>query len=105
MRPAGRLKLGFYPLPLKEADRIRVRLDYPQEFAALDPCIGDGLAFSRLLESTKAYRYGIEVDADRAKQAAASGVDVTLCVDPIALRDCRIAAFQILLLQRLGVDC
>jgi hypothetical protein len=35
MRPAGRLKLGFYPWPLKDADRIRGRFHYPDEFAAL----------------------------------------------------------------------
>ena len=76
MRPAGRLKLGFYPLPAKEADRIRAWLRYPPEFTALDPCVGDGIAFSRLLESTKANRYGIEIDADRAEQAAQLGIQV-----------------------------
>ncbi|MGB8131673.1 MAG: DUF6094 domain-containing protein [Candidatus Angelobacter sp.] len=77
MRIAGRLKLGFYPLPLKEAERIRARLRYPEEFAALDPCVGDGVAFSRLLEPTKAYAYGIEIDAYRAEQAAQLGIQVT----------------------------
>jgi Uncharacterised methyltransferase family (DUF6094) len=76
MRLAGRLKLGFYPLPVKEAERIRPRLQCPQEFAALDPCVGDGVAFSRLLESTRAYRYGIEIDAYRAEQAAQLGIQV-----------------------------
>lgn len=77
MRIAGRLKLGFYPLPVKEADRIRGRLQYPEEFAALDPCVGDGVAFSRLLEATKAHAYGIEIDAYRAEQAAQLGIQVT----------------------------
>jgi len=40
MRLAGRLKLGFYPLPTKEAQRIRACLQYLGEFAALDPVLG-----------------------------------------------------------------
>ena len=54
MRLAGRLKLGFYPLPVEEVDRIRIRLQPSQEFAALDPCVGDGIAFSRLLHASNA---------------------------------------------------
>ena len=76
MRLAGRLKLGFYPLPPKEAQRIRTRLQYPGEFAALDPCVGDGVAFSALLESAKAHAYGIEIDAYRAEQASQLGIRV-----------------------------
>jgi hypothetical protein len=69
MRLAGRLKLGFYPLPVTEAGRIRAHLQYPDEFVALDPCAGDGVAFSRLLESAKAHAYGIEIDAFRGERA------------------------------------
>jgi uncharacterized methyltransferase DUF6094 len=76
MRLAGRLKLGFYPLPVREAERIRLRLQYPEEFSALDPCVGDGVAFKRLLEPAKAHAYGIEIDAYRAEQAAQLGIEV-----------------------------
>jgi hypothetical protein len=76
MRLAGRLKLGFYPLHVKEAERIRVRLHYPEEFSALDPCVGDGVAFTRLLESAKPHAYGIEIDAYRSEQAAQMGIKV-----------------------------
>lgn len=76
MRLAGRLKLGFYPLPVTEAERIRRRLQYPAEFSALDPCVGDGAAFSTLLESAAAHAYGIEIDAYRAEQAAQLGIQV-----------------------------
>lgn len=76
MRIAGRLKLGFYPLPVTEAERIRLHLNFPPQFSALDPCVGDGEAFSRLLDSSTAYRYGIEIDADRAEQAAELGIQV-----------------------------
>ena len=76
MRLAGRWKLGFYPLPVTEAARIRIRLQYRDEFAAVDPCVGDGVAFSRLLESAKAHAYGIEIDAFRTEQAEKLGIDV-----------------------------
>jgi hypothetical protein len=46
----------------------------PQPFSAIDPCIGDGVAFSKLLEGVEAHRYGIEIDAHRAEQANALGV-------------------------------
>ena len=72
MRLAAALKLGYYPLPLAEADRLRKFLIYPVEgFTALDPCIGDGAAFARLTEQAKGYRYGIEIDSYRARQASA----------------------------------
>ncbi len=76
MRLAGRLKLGFYPLPVNEAERIRIRLQYPDEFSALDPCVGDGVAFSRLLGESNAHSYGIEIDAYRAEQAAELSIHV-----------------------------
>lgn len=76
MRLAGRLKLGFYPLPAGEAGRIRAHLCFATEFSAVDPCVGDGEAFSRLLQHSPGRAYGIEIDAFRAEQARACGVDV-----------------------------
>jgi hypothetical protein len=76
MRLEGRLKLGFYPLPVGEAERLRVRLQFPQEFSALDPCVGDGVAFGHLLEGTGAHNYGFEVDCFRAEEAAQRAIRV-----------------------------
>jgi hypothetical protein len=40
MRLAGRERLGFYPLPIAEAKRIRKFLRFPEQpCSALDPCI------------------------------------------------------------------
>jgi hypothetical protein len=75
MRPHGKAKLGFYPLPVTEAERLKNCLAYPREFSALDPCVGDGVAFTHLLAGTCARRYGIEIDAHRAEQSAELGVD------------------------------
>ena len=71
MRIQGKLRLGYFPLPLSEARRIRACLRYPaSRFSAIDPCIGDGAAFLAITGETCARRYGIELDAYRAEQAA-----------------------------------
>ena len=70
MRTAGRVRLGFFPFPLSEAQRIRRFLSFPDaRAAALDPCVGDGLAFAAITDGADVFRYGIELDAYRAEQA------------------------------------
>src|SRR5712692_10429710 len=75
MRPHGKTKLGFFPLPLAEGDRLKNCLAFPSEFSALDPCAGDGVAFARMLEGTQSRRYGIEMDANRSEQARNLGIE------------------------------
>lgn len=75
MRPQGKIKLGFFPLPAIEARRLRNFLIFPQPFSALDPCVGDGVAFKSLLGDAPAYSCGIEIDAHRALQAKTLGID------------------------------
>lgn len=75
MRPHGKTKLGFFPLPTAEAERLRRCLMFSVEFSAVDPCVGDGVAFTRLLAGGQARRYGIEIDANRAEQARALGIE------------------------------
>ena len=75
MRPHGKTKLGFFPLPRAEAERLRTCLTFAPEFSALDPCVGDGVAFANLLKGACAHRYGIEIDANRAEQATGLGID------------------------------
>ena len=70
------MRLGFYPLPGIEVQRIRLHLEYPAKFAALDPCIGDGAAFHKLVQDSGAVPYGVETDAHRAEQAARLGIQV-----------------------------
>jgi len=76
MRLEGKAKLGFYPLPISEAARLRRFLKCPEPFSALDPCAGDGTAFAGLLAGSNSRRYGIEIDAYRAEQAKANGIEV-----------------------------
>jgi SAM-dependent methyltransferase len=70
VRFVGKSRLGFYPLPLSEAQRIRRFLLFPnQPSSALDPCVGDGAAFEVITSDAEVFRYGIELDAYRAEQA------------------------------------
>lgn len=57
MRLEGKIKLGFYPLPVTEADRIRRFLRYAEKpCAAIDPCIGDGVASATITSVSSAQR-------------------------------------------------
>lgn len=76
MRSAGRLKLGYFPLPIEEARRLRRLLQADKLFSVLDPCAGTGEALHLLTEGLDCNRYGIELDADRAAAAAGSGISV-----------------------------
>ena len=70
MRFQGKSRLGFYPLPLSEAQQIRTFLCFPvAPSSAIDPCVGDGVAFEVITNSAEVQRYGIELDAFRAEQA------------------------------------
>jgi Uncharacterised methyltransferase family (DUF6094) len=65
----GKLRLGYFPLPLDEARRIRACLRFPASpFSVIDPCIGDGAVFLAITEETYAHRYGVDLDAYRAEQ-------------------------------------
>ncbi len=74
MRNAGRIKLGYFPLPVEEAQRMRALLMPSAPYAAIDLCVGDGTALVELTKGTGAQLAGIELDADRAAAAAAKGI-------------------------------
>jgi hypothetical protein len=70
LRFQGKCRLGFYPLPLSEAQRIRRFLQFPvAPSSAIDPCVGDGMPFEVITNGAEVFRYGIELDAYRAEQA------------------------------------
>src|SRR5215472_6220052 len=77
MRTAARLVMGYYPLPVVEAERLRRLLVFPTNtFSAVDPCVGAGTAFNTLLGEILCHRYGIELDAFRATEARGHGISV-----------------------------
>src|SRR5215469_2098471 len=70
MRTQGRLKLGYYPLNLSDAGRLRKHLQFSSESASvLDPCAGTGVALLALTDCASVRRYGIELDSYRADEA------------------------------------
>jgi hypothetical protein len=98
MRLAGRLRLGFYPLPLREAERIRRFLAFPdKECCALDPCAGDSAAFSEITSDRNILRYGVELDSGRAAQSRAKGIDLIHgnCFDV----QCQVESFSLIYLN------
>ena len=76
MRSAGRTKLGYYPLPESEGRRLRTLFAFPANASAsvLDPCAGTGRALHFLTAGANVEKHGIELDANRAVIAVASGI-------------------------------
>ena len=98
MRSIGRLKLGYFPLSLTEADRIRHFLVFSNEGASVvDPCAGTGEAIVRLTSESKAQLFAVELDAFRA-EAARKTVDHLIhgnCFDV----HCVVESFSLLFLN------
>jgi hypothetical protein len=70
VRFQGKSRLGFYPLPLSEAQWIRRFLLFPDgPSSSIDPCVGDGATFEVITDCAEVLRYGVELDAYRAEQA------------------------------------
>ena len=75
MRNVARIKLGYYPLPQQEGKRLRKLLDFTAgTTSVVDPCIGTGHALHQLTEGAEVEKHGVELDANRAAAAAASGI-------------------------------
>src|SRR6266404_542449 len=71
MRLAGRERLGFYPLPAREAERIRRFLVFPDKpCCALDPCVGEGAAFAEIASDKNVLRYAVRLRHRRTEIAA-----------------------------------
>src|SRR5207249_2014954 len=93
LRIEARVRLGYYPLPSAEAERIRQHLQLTPGFVALDPCIGEGHALAAITAGIQGHRCGIELDAYRAEQAStrahqvvhASAFDVHCPVESVSL--------------------
>ena len=74
MRNVARIKLGYYPLPSAEGARLRSLLEFAPGASALDPCAGTGAALHQLTAGAEVEKYAVELDAERAAAAAASGI-------------------------------
>ncbi|MBY0502697.1 MAG: class I SAM-dependent methyltransferase [Bryobacteraceae bacterium] len=99
MRGIARQKLGYYPLPQREAENIRRFLFFGENVDAslLDPCAGTGAAFAAVTSQAKARRYAVELDAFRAEAARAIVDNVVQgnCFDV----HCAVESFSLLFLN------
>ena len=77
MRPQARLKLGYYPLPIPEAQRIAACLQFSSpSITAIDPCAGTGEALATIAPGKSVRRYAIELDGYRAGEAGGTADEV-----------------------------
>jgi len=91
-RLAAKARCNYYPIPDAEAVLIRSCMLFPdQGVSALDPCAGEGRAMAMITASSKAVRYGIELDSYRA-EAAAKLLDHVIQGDALNAH-CRVESF------------
>jgi len=74
MRNVARLKMGYYPLPEPEGTKLRSLLSFAGPASVIDPCVGQGTALHIVTSDSQARRYGVELDAERARIASANGI-------------------------------
>ena len=75
MRNVARLKMGYYPLPESEGVKLRALLSFPQPASVIDPCVGQGIALRLVTGDAEIRRYGVELDAERARIATSKGIE------------------------------
>jgi hypothetical protein len=75
MRNVARLKMGYYPLPEAEGEKLRSLLSFAGLASVIDPCVGQGTALNLVTHDAPVRRYGIELDAERARIASSKGIE------------------------------
>jgi Uncharacterised methyltransferase family (DUF6094) len=75
MRNVARLKMGYYPLPESEGTNLRALLAFTESASVIDPCVGQGTALHLVTSNAELRRYGVELDAERARTASAKGIE------------------------------
>jgi hypothetical protein len=67
MRSVARLKMGYYPLPENEGRKLCSLLSFSKPASVIDPCVGQGTALQLVTSDANLQRYGVELDAERAR--------------------------------------
>ena len=75
MRSAARLKMGYCPLPESEGKKVRALLSCANQASVIDPCVGQGTVLQLVTSDASVRRYGIELDAERARIASSNGIE------------------------------
>ena len=76
MRNVARLKMGYYPLPVSEGKKLRSLLSFIGPASVIDPCVGQGTALRLVTSNANVRRYGVELDAERARIASANSIEM-----------------------------
>jgi Uncharacterised methyltransferase family (DUF6094) len=76
MRNVTRLKMGYYPLSEAEGVKLRSLLSFSEPASVIDPCVGQGTALQLVTSDAPVRRYGIELDAERARIAGSKGIEI-----------------------------
>ena len=66
--------MGYYPLPESEEETSRSPI-LPSPASVIDPCVGQGTALQLVTRDVPVRRYGIELDAERARIASSKGIE------------------------------
>lgn len=74
-RNSSKAKMGYYPLPEREGMKLRSLLSYSQPASVIDPCAGQGAALHLVTSEAAVRRYGVELDAERARIASSTGIE------------------------------
>ena len=75
MRSVARLKMGYYPLPENEGRKLCSLLSFSKPASVIDPCVGQGTALHLVTSDANVQRYGVELDAERARIASSRGIE------------------------------
>jgi hypothetical protein len=75
MRSAARLKMGYYPLPESEGKKLRALLSFPSPASVIDPCVEQGTALHLVTRDAPVRRYGVELDAERARISSSKDIE------------------------------
>jgi tRNA1(Val) A37 N6-methylase TrmN6 len=67
--------MGYYPLPEGEGVKLRSLLSFAGPASVIDPCVGQGTALHLVTNDAGVRRYGVELDAERARIASANGIE------------------------------
>jgi hypothetical protein len=67
--------MGYYPLPESEGKKLRALLSFASPASVIDPCAGQGTALELVTGDASVRRYGVELDAERARIASSKSIE------------------------------
>jgi hypothetical protein len=56
--------------------KLRSPLSFSEPASVIDPCVGQGTALQLVTSDAPVRRYGIELDAERARIAGSKGIEI-----------------------------